>query len=460
MRSFCTRTLALLASLYGLTGIVNAQDEGLGVPALLPVPMVQVDYSTTQVQYQPPSYQVASRYRQGEAVDPALPPVPPPLSEAAPAAHPPILAPQQDVWSGGHCDDGSCGGVAGCDTGGRLGALDCWFVSGSGLAMTRDDSNNVWLSYDLADIDSAILSSRHAEMDWAGGFEVHLGRYFNCGRNAIEGVYWGLFPADETADIWDVDTVGGLGSSLNFDTLEYDDLTGNGPGAVADWYNNAARHSVTRWNQFHNVEINLLGNPGCFSCQDTCCSSPRIQLGWLAGVRYFLFDHGFSFCTDETDYVFSGAVNELHYQVDVDNHLIGFQLGGAADFLITQRLRSFATLKFGLYGNHINHTSQVFGGAGHAYINNPGSEYDGVAYNLNSYKNDVAFLGELNLGGSFQVSERVRLIGGYRAVAVTGVALDTEQIPQYFGDVAGVRNIDSNGSLILHGAFGGLEVNY
>ncbi len=33
------------------------------------------------------------------------------------------------------------------------------------------------------------------------GFEVFLGRYFNCGRNAITASYWGLFPEDEMATV-------------------------------------------------------------------------------------------------------------------------------------------------------------------------------------------------------------------------------------------------------------------
>jgi hypothetical protein len=441
----------MLAGLYGLTGMfglnnsVQAQDHAMGVPSLLPVPMVQYDYPETQVQYQP-AYQVAGRSRQPEAIgDPGLPPAHHGESHGD-FAPPPAYAPANghDVWSDAACQGDGCGDYS-CEPRRRVG--NCWFVAGYGLAMTRDDSNPVWLSYDQADIDSALLSSRHAEMDWAGGFEVHLGRYFNCGCNAIEAVYWGLFPGEEWAGVEVWETAGGLGSSLAFDGVEYDD--GTGPVAVLDIFNTANAHYVARRNLFQNVELNVLGTPSCFSCGDSCCDRPSVQLGWLAGFRYFLFDEEFIFGADEDP-----------YQINVTNQLFGFQIGAGGDFLITQCLRTFANVRMGLFGNSIDHRSQIYGPAGHAYINNPGSSADGVTWDFYSYKADVAFLGELNLGGSWQLCDWARIVGGYRAVALTGVALTTEQIPTYFADVGGVRDIDSNGSLILHGAFAGLELNY
>ena len=81
-------------------------------------------------------------------------------------------------------------------------------------------------------------------------------------------------------------------------------------------------------------------------------------------------------------------------------------------------------------------------------------------------KDDVAFLGELRLGGAYTLRHNSggrpiwRLYGGYRAVALTGVALPTNQIPADFSDVVGVANIKSNGSMILHGLQAGVELAY
>jgi hypothetical protein len=116
-------------------------------------------------------------------------------------------------------------------------------------------------------------------------------------------------------------------------------------------------------------------------------------------------------------------------------------------------------VKFGLYGNHITHHSQVLRGDGtYATVNN--GPYEDEEFNIRSTKNDVAFVGEARLGFNYQFSEHWRASAAYRAVALTGVALAPNQIPDSFGDLGSVADIDSNGSLILHGAQFGLEFLY
>jgi hypothetical protein len=51
-------------------------------------------------------------------------------------------------------------------------------------------------------------------------------------------------------------------------------------------------------------------------------------------------------------------------------------------------------------------------------------------------------------------------MAAYRAMSVTGVAFTTEQVPVNMGDLQGARNIDSNGSLILHGIQVGAEYRF
>ena len=46
---------------------------------------------------------------------------------------------------------------------------------------------------------------------------------------------------------------------------------------------------------------------------------------------------------------------------------------------------------------------------------------------------------------------------GYRLIGVTGVALVPDQIPVNFTDVNQIERINSNGSLLLHGFYGGLN---
>ena len=49
---------------------------------------------------------------------------------------------------------------------------------------------------------------------------------------------------------------------------------------------------------------------------------------------------------------------------------------------------------------------------------------------------------------------------GYRAVAVTGVALPTNQIYPDLRGINDVRVLDANGDLVLHGAYAELGWNY
>jgi hypothetical protein len=83
-----------------------------------------------------------------------------------------------------------------------------------------------------------------------------------------------------------------------------------------------------------------------------------------------------------------------------------------------------------------------------------------VLYPLRSSEDDVAFLAQLDVGVEYQINCRWRAFAGYRAVAVTGVALTDSQIPQIVIDAPEWQDVDTNGSLILHGGFAGLECRF
>ncbi|MCA9163186.1 MAG: hypothetical protein KDA62_09410, partial [Planctomycetales bacterium] len=144
----------------------------------------------------------------------------------------------------------------------------------------------------------------------------------------------------------------------------------------------------------------------------------------------------------------------------VKNHLIGFQLGGGANWCVSDRFSLRGNTKVGVYGNHISHHSCVGTAQEYAIVNDPGQANDGHAFMIRSSLNDVAFVGEIDLGFNYQFSCHWSAYGGYRAVAVTGVALTADQIPMDFADIHGVEEINSNGALVLHGAYAGLMFNY
>ena len=114
-----------------------------------------------------------------------------------------------------------------------------------------------------------------------------------------------------------------------------------------NWFQPAQVHRLTCDWEFHNIELNVLtilngynggcgvngtgcgprlGGHGCGGCGDCCCR-PRMNVSWLAGFRYFRFDEDLIFASDDGDGVFNGGLDEMAYNVEVENNLIGFQLG-------------------------------------------------------------------------------------------------------------------------------------
>ena len=82
---------------------------------------------------------------------------------------------------------------------------------------------------------------------WHGGFEIGTGWCFGCDcRNAIEAVYWGLYPATHTAT-----ATGSLNSTIDFTDLDYNgqaDLIASFPGTgISIFMNNST------WSQLHAV---------------------------------------------------------------------------------------------------------------------------------------------------------------------------------------------------------------
>lgn len=380
------------------------------------------------------------------------------------------------VGTGAACADGGCvGGQSVWDQSGIEEACgDCgcgnWFFSVNGLIFNRDNDDDVFLTFQTAD-GEPLLTSRSAEMDWSGGFETRLGRYFNCGRNAIEATYWGIFPGDQQATALAANALGDLATPLQFDGLFIDPAGANTP--VADYFNNTAEmHRVQRSYEIHNVELNLMGLAGfggasawgCGCSNGACgggCGS-GVAFTWLMGPRFMRFREDFLFASDLGDTQFTGTPDELGYQIDVENNLIGFQLGGRADWCLSRRCGFYSGVKLGVYANDINHHQAIWDGVGNiAEVNDPTSPFDGEVYDVSSNKTDVSMIGELDLGLSYRLSRCWSMNVGYRAVGVSGVALAPSQIPRdFFDNIQGVRDIESNGNLILHGGYGGVSFNY
>jgi len=355
-----------------------------------------------------------------------------------------------------NCDTGQLNYGTGLDSCSSSSCGGCWFATTSGLLMRRSDDDKLWVSFDQGDGSYHLLTTRHAELDLGGGFETRIGYAFCDGIYAVEGVYWGIFPGMQEANGYGANTVGGIATTiLGLSNLTYD--AGLGQQALTVFFNGAERHRIQRTSEFHNVEMNVLAN----TCVNPCCDT-NLRIGWLAGFRYMRYDDGFTYSTEPNEIPFDGDPEELHYDIGCENNLIGFQVGGRVDYCMTCALSGFIGAKFGVYGNHISHRSVIVGSNGFAIINDVASPFNGRDFNVNSNVNNVSFLGEIDLGLDYQISRCWSATMGYRAVAATGVAHATRQVirDDTGTDLNWVGDVNKNGSLILHGAFAGLEFCY
>jgi len=182
------------------------------------------------------------------------------------------------------------------------------------------------------------------------------------------------------------------------------------------------------------------------------CAPNRYNITGVCGVRYLQLDDYFMYGVDYT----GGSTGYLNYNSDVENKLVGFQLGSNAMYRIGCKWGVHMNTLVGLYGNDID-THQYFqSSTGMVRYASSGDVFD-----ANASKTDVAMLGELRLGASYQMTCNCRLYGGWRAMGLTGVALATNQNPnQWLTAGQGSSYVNSSGSMILHGLQTGVEWNY
>jgi hypothetical protein len=119
-------------------------------------------------------------------------------------------------------------------------------------------------------------------------------------------------------------------------------------------------------------------------------------------------------------------------------------------------MRAFASVSTGVFNNRVNTRQRFFDQNGSVPVLVSG-ESTGREFDYSDQKDDVAILGELDLGLTYQLSQRLRARFGYRTFGVAGVALAGDQIPNDFTRTSRIQRANSNGSLLLHGGYLGLE---
>lgn len=455
-------SLALLGALpaYG-------ENVGAGAPTLLPLPdaapQLQVNYTTasrTRSGLQPQTIDVAPVAPEAVQVQPGDPPG---YGHGAPGnygVHDHGTAPY--AASSG-CASGACSGSGNpwanwpnddsCTAGTNLGGGNwysngpcggAWFGGANYLVLGRNNPNAFWTTYETNNNPNQLLNTRDALGNYKSGGEIHFGRWFcNSGmvnNLGLDVVYWTTAHLGGQATIRDVNNL----LSTPIDVGNVNITNSLGTNTAGSYFDNARSHRITRSDELHNVELNLLSGSAYAGCD--------LSVTWLAGVRFFRFDETLRFESVQGGVEFgqNGGANEVALQSRCVNNLVGFQIGSRIDYNVWGNFGIYALPKFGIYGNGASARNVLYTGDGFTQFDIAGS------------RTDFSTIAQLDLGGTYTFGKccNWRAFAGYRVMGITNVALADNQFLPFLADAAGFADVKTNGSLILHGGYTGLEYRF
>ncbi len=322
-----------------------------------------------------------------------------------------------------------------------------FYATVGGVVFTRNRPRFSQISFDDTDLVGQVLSTDTGLGRWDPGAQVQVGWYLSpCW--ALEMTYWGIYDNPVESTVYAANIPGNLNSVLDFSPLNI------GATNVNDLFDAAQAHRIQRNYDIQNVELNMLG--GRFPWME--CGGFRVS--YLGGFRYLRFSEDFLYSSADANEVFGAdPANEANYNIAVRNNLWGFQLGGRADWFVTPRFSLYVTPKFGIYANYMEQRSRISNGNGIAAVG-PGNPLAGGLYDIASDETTTSFIGEFDLGLSYQVTPCWSASLGYRVLAVSGIAYATDQIPGNLADLPGVAMIDSNADMILHGGYAAVTLTW
>jgi len=231
---------------------------------------------------------------------------------------------------------------------------------------------------------------------------------------AIEGQYNGFSPWKSTR------------------TLNTDLLLPGALGTVANDYLLADRMIVRSETSFHTAEFNFVRK------------IKQSNVSTLAGFRYINFDEKFGLNSTPNLAV---PNHSSDYLVHAKNDLYGGQLGLKWNPKITNRFGLDIVGKAGVYGNNASQRSWM------------GDDNNVTEHrNVSMKKNATAFVGELNFGGNYKITEGLSFIGGYNLLWVGDTARAADQLD--FTYTATSSQFVATDTLFMHGANVGLAWNF
>jgi len=311
--------------------------------------------------------------------------------------------------------DGSC-----CGRGRRV------YVEAEALILDRDNGSSrrpVVIDTSQTGATGELLSTRDTDFDVAGGARFLLGFQPPGCRwcSAWEIGYMGVYDWEGSSVVSGANNLGIPG-----------DL-----GLASNDFFGADAVRVDYDSELHSAEFNCVRRVYC-----CCCCGKGTTVDVLGGFRYFSLDETFNINSTDFD---EGTSD---YRVETDNNLYGFQLGARV-----RRCHGcfawLATVKAGIYGNDAEQSQSVTDFPPPFQLRTPRSSSGG----------DTAFVGEINLGLSYQVTKVWSVIGGYNVLWLDGLALAPDQLDFTFASDSGTA-LNHNGGAFFHGASVGVAARW
>lgn len=331
--------------------------------------------------------------------------------------------------------------VAPVYTAGRQRARSNYTFGLTGLFFQRDYEDNRLLARNPS---GGTLSTNDADDGSFDGYGVNFGSR-NAGGGGFEVAYWAFNPGRSIGVLQGMNvatTIQGLDQLLHVSSGR----------DLLDIYSNTVTQTIVRETDINNLEFNLLRNGGTFSGRKNRTGFYEL----LGGFRWFQFDESLQYTASIDNGQFPLVPSDFFYNLRTQNTLLGFQLGARNEYCLGSKLRFFSGVKGGIFNNNIRTNQNITDLDGEIAQVNSGAAA-GRPFSYDNEKNDLAFLGELDLGFLYHFSSRTRLRVGYRALGVSGVALAADQLPFQYNDPNELLQANSNGSLILGGGYYGLE---
>jgi len=315
-----------------------------------------------------------------------------------------------------------------------------WFAGASGLIMTRTLPSGAATMQPEAGM---ALNTSDTGANWPGGVDLHLGRWFGLSQqHAVELIYWGVYELGGSARV--ASASGGI------------DAIPQAPGATvsgqpaATYLTNLQAQQINRTDVINDVEINWV-----YSLWDRPEFLPReraVNLMWLVGFRFFEVNDQLSLQNGTGDATIGG----LNFDVATNNNIYGAQVGAKVDWRVLERVRLAIVPKFMIGGNAITNTSTLEqpDGTDAVFV------ADGSPVKVHSTLGVFSWLGSVDTGVAWDVTDRWTLSMGYRVVGVGNIAQADGQWPPVISSPDSLSGIAAGSSTIVHGGFAGFEGRY